>query len=119
MADTKESPHFAEYLALLRRLRRLIADGRGESKEADRLRDRMDEPWQHLSREEIARIDALAAEIEVPLTEGEIEVVRQMAYGLSNTEIAQKLHISYQTVREHVQHILRKLPVSDRTQATT
>ena len=32
-------------------------------------------------------------------------------------EIALALHISYETVKEHVQHILRKIGVSDRTQA--
>ena len=37
--------------------------------------------------------------------------------GLTNKEIAQALHISYETVKEHVQHILRKIGVSDRTQA--
>ena len=45
------------------------------------------------------------------------EVLRQLAYGLTNKEIAQALHISYETVKEHVQHILRKIGVSDRTQA--
>lgn len=58
-----------------------------------------------------------AAEIDAPLTKREAEVLRQMALGLSNKEIAQALDISYETVKEHVQHILRKLAVADRTQA--
>ena len=41
----------------------------------------------------------------------------QLAFGLTNKEIAQALQISYETVKEHVQHILRKVGVSDRTQA--
>ena len=45
------------------------------------------------------------------------EVLRQLALGLTNKEIALALHISYETVKEHVQHILRKVGVSDRTQA--
>jgi DNA-binding NarL/FixJ family response regulator len=53
----------------------------------------------------------------LPLTQRESEVLRQLAYGLTNKEIAQTLHISYETVKEHVQHILRKIGVSDRTQA--
>ncbi|RIK76318.1 MAG: DNA-binding response regulator [Planctomycetota bacterium] len=57
------------------------------------------------------------AEIDAPLTKREAEVLRQMALGLSNKEIAQALEISYETVKEHVQHILRKLVVADRTQA--
>ena len=59
----------------------------------------------------------LAADIEVPLTQRESEVLRQLAYGLTNKEIANTLKISYETVKEHVQHILRKIGVSDRTQA--
>lgn len=59
----------------------------------------------------------LAADVEVPLTQRESEVLRQMALGLTNKEIAQALSISYETVKEHVQHVLRKVGVSDRTQA--
>lgn len=57
------------------------------------------------------------ADLEAPLTKRESEVLRQIALGLSNKEIAQTLEISYETVKEHVQHILRKLGVADRTQA--
>lgn len=53
----------------------------------------------------------------VMLTKREGEVLKQLAFGLSNKEIAQALGISYETVKEHVQHILRKIGVSDRTQA--
>ncbi len=51
------------------------------------------------------------------LTTRESEVLKQLAFGLSNKEIAQALGISYETVKEHVQHVLRKLGVADRTQA--
>jgi DNA-binding NarL/FixJ family response regulator len=44
-------------------------------------------------------------------------VLEQLAEGLTNKEIALALGISYETVKEHVQHILRKIGVSDRTQA--
>lgn len=75
------------------------------------------------TRDELRRVTGalatprLAADIEVPLTQRESEVLRQLALGLTNKEIAQALHISYETVKEHVQHILRKIGVSDRTQA--
>ena len=59
----------------------------------------------------------LAADVEVPLTQRESEVLRQLAHGLTNKQIAEALHISYETVKEHVQHVLRKIGVSDRTQA--
>ncbi len=58
-----------------------------------------------------------ALDFDAPLTRRESEVLRQLALGLSNKEIAQALEISYETVKEHVQHILRKLGVADRTQA--
>lgn len=57
------------------------------------------------------------ADLEAPLTKRESEVLKQIALGLSNKEIAQTLEISYETVKEHVQHIMRKLGVADRTQA--
>jgi DNA-binding NarL/FixJ family response regulator len=75
------------------------------------------------TREELRRVTgALAtprvmADVEVPLTQRESEVLRQLAFGLTNKEIAQALGISYETVKEHVQHVLRKIGVSDRTQA--
>ncbi|MCC6124484.1 MAG: response regulator transcription factor [Pirellulales bacterium] len=75
------------------------------------------------TREELRRVTGalatprLSADVEVPLTQRESEVLKQLAYGLTNKEIANTLHISYETVKEHVQHILRKIGVSDRTQA--
>jgi len=54
---------------------------------------------------------------DIPLTQREMQVLRHVALGLSNKEIAQSLTISVETVKEHVQNILRKLAVSDRTQA--
>jgi DNA-binding NarL/FixJ family response regulator len=75
------------------------------------------------TRDELRRVTGalatprLNADVEVPLTQRESEVLRQLALGLTNKEIALALHISYETVKEHVQHILRKIGVSDRTQA--
>ena len=54
---------------------------------------------------------------DIPLTQRETQVLRHMALGLSNKEIAQSLTISVETVKEHVQNILRKIAVTDRTQA--
>jgi NarL family two-component system response regulator LiaR len=51
------------------------------------------------------------------LSERELEVLRLMVHGLSNLVIAETLNISVPTVKTHVQHILQKLHVSDRTQA--
>lgn len=51
------------------------------------------------------------------LTHREFQVLRHLALGLSNKEIARSLGISIETVKEHVQNLLRKLQVSERTQA--
>jgi len=53
----------------------------------------------------------------IPLTNRELQVLRHVALGLSNREIGKSLGISVETVKEHVQNILRKVDVSDRTQA--
>ena len=52
-----------------------------------------------------------------PLTERETEVLRLLAQGQSNKEIAHHLHIVEDTVKVHVKHILAKLGVQSRTQA--
>jgi DNA-binding NarL/FixJ family response regulator len=44
-------------------------------------------------------------------------VIRRVALGLSNCQFGQSLTISIETVKEHVQNILRKVDVADRTQA--
>ncbi|MDP1715750.1 MAG: response regulator transcription factor [Anaerolineales bacterium] len=51
------------------------------------------------------------------LTHREVEVLQKVAQGLSNQEIATELCISEQTVRNHVNHILDKLHLANRTQA--
>ena len=54
---------------------------------------------------------------EESLSEREIEVLREVAGGNSNREIAQKLFISEETVKVHIKHIMAKLGATDRTQA--
>ncbi len=51
------------------------------------------------------------------LSEREVDVLRLLARGLSNTEIAARLHLSEGTVRNHVSAIFARLDVADRTQA--
>lgn len=52
-----------------------------------------------------------------PLTSREIDIVRLMAAGYSNREIAEALHLAEGTVKNHISSILSKLGVRDRTRA--
>jgi len=52
-----------------------------------------------------------------PLTERELEVLRYIAEGLSNYEIAMRLFVGVSTVKTHINHIYSKLNVKSRTQA--
>ena len=56
-------------------------------------------------------------ELHEELTARESEVLKEIAKGLSNQEIADELYISLKTVKTHVSNILSKLQVEDRTQA--
>ena len=51
------------------------------------------------------------------LTRRELEVLKLLAIGMYNKEVAEKLHISERTVKNHVSNIFKKLEVTDRTQA--
>lgn len=52
-----------------------------------------------------------------PLSDREMEVLACVVHGLSNKEIASRLGISHQTVKNHITAVLRKFGVEDRTQA--
>jgi DNA-binding NarL/FixJ family response regulator len=67
------------------------------------------------------RFAELSRQVQSPeaLSDREVEVVKLMAEGASNKEIAVSLHISESTVKTHIQTIFQKLGVSDRTGAVT
>jgi DNA-binding NarL/FixJ family response regulator len=54
---------------------------------------------------------------DLSLSERETEVLRLVAQGMSNQEIAQRLIVSPETIKTHVKHIMEKLSVNDRTSA--
>lgn len=58
-----------------------------------------------------------SANIDSPLTPREVDVLRLIADGRANTEIAVQLHIGLGTVKGHIRDILEKLSAADRTQA--
>ncbi|MBE9524656.1 MAG: LuxR family transcriptional regulator, partial [Chloroflexi bacterium] len=60
--------------------------------------------------------EALPPGIE-PLSERELEVLRLLAAGLTNRQIAEEIVVSISTVKSHVHHICVKLDASNRTQA--
>lgn len=51
------------------------------------------------------------------LTKRELEILKLIAQGLLNKEIAAMLNISERTVKNHISNIFKKIDVSDRTQA--
>jgi len=51
------------------------------------------------------------------LTDREIEVLQLLAFGHSNKDIAERMEISPETVKTHLEHVFRKLGTSDRTAA--
>lgn len=55
--------------------------------------------------------------VRAELTQREVEVLRFLATGATNTDISTQLSISHHTVKSHVVHIFNKLGVNDRTQA--
>jgi NarL family two-component system response regulator LiaR len=76
----------------------------------------MDQSIAHKLMRELQRSSELPP-TEEPLTEREVEVLKLVAQGQPNQEIAETLVISERTVRTHVSNILTKLHLANRTQA--
>lgn len=62
-------------------------------------------------------LDPCVSRLEMPLTQRESYVLSKLICGMTNRQIADELSISYESVKVLVQHILRKIGVTDRTQA--
>jgi NarL family two-component system response regulator LiaR len=70
-----------------------------------------------VTRQVLAQMQSPAQSSEEELTERETEVLKLMAHGYSNAEIAQLMVVSNATVHTHVSRVLSKLNLSSRTQA--
>ncbi|NJP36747.1 response regulator transcription factor [Alkalicoccus luteus] len=70
-----------------------------------------------VARKVMSRMRSRPEALHDALTARELEVLKLMADGMSNQEIANKLFIAVKTVKVHVSSILSKLEVQDRTQA--
>lgn len=78
------------------------------------------EPWlpPRLTRKLLAHLRPAPGGSPEPLTERETQVLRLLARGKTNLQIAQELNVAEVTVRTHVSHILGKLGANNRVQAT-
>lgn len=72
-----------------------------------------------MGKADIGLAAALRADsgVNIPLTDREKDILRLVAEGLTNIEIAAQLYLSDKTVKSHVSNILAKLRLPDRTQA--
>jgi DNA-binding NarL/FixJ family response regulator len=86
--------------------------------ENERMDERALESWVQSNIEAMSGPYIIDAEEHyIPLSPREMEILQFVTNGLSNKEIAMKLRISQQTVKNHMTSILKKLNVEDRTQA--
>ena len=66
---------------------------------------------------QLARLSQTQARVDIGLTDDELSVLRLLAKGVTNKEIAQQLFVSERTVKRRVQDIFKKLSVAHRAQA--
>lgn len=63
MTKFADNPHYIQYERLLDELSRLMAEGKGDTDEADTVRDEMDAPWYKLGQEETDRLRGVSADL--------------------------------------------------------
>jgi DNA-binding CsgD family transcriptional regulator len=123
IARQSGTPAFAVH-AGVERAQALLARGKpGDAQQARALLDGARPDAERLGmRDFLARIDATLAGLVTdtgPLSAREMEVAALVAAGRTNEEIATELYLSKRTAQNHVQHILTKLGLANRTQVAT
>ena len=101
---------------MARLLRRALATRSGGTEEHGIAPEYLNRLLAAIHQVPLATTPAAQALVE-PLTEREMEILRLIAGGLSNREIAQELVVAVSTVKSHINHIYGKLEVRNRTQA--
>lgn len=102
----------AELVAVIRR----VADGEDPLRDEVVARPALVDKVVEAFREGFRHQDSSA---DIPLTPRELEVLRQVAAGLRNRQIAEQLVLTEQTVKNHLSRIMHKLGVPNRTHAVT
>jgi DNA-binding NarL/FixJ family response regulator len=102
----------ADLVAVIRR----VADGEDPLRDEVVARPHLVDKVVEAFREGFRHQDSAA---EIPLTPRELEVLRQVATGMKNRQIADQLLLTEQTVKNHLSRIMHKLGVPNRTHAVT
>jgi DNA-binding NarL/FixJ family response regulator len=102
----------AELVAVIRR----VADGEDPLRDEVVARPHLVDKVVEAFREGFRHHDSAA---DIPLTPRELEVLRQVATGMKNRQIADQLVLTEQTVKNHLSRIMHKLGVPNRTHAVT
>lgn len=92
---SQQSEHFSSSVALLIQLHLLMHDGKSETDEADAVRDRLDEPWKHLTEEEAHRIRNLSADL--ASIEADSPFQHPKRGGITRAEIANQIKSARQS----------------------
>lgn len=106
------SCHAWDYIIKRQSIERLIQACRSAS-QATRLQDSI----VLIAKEYFRRVPDYDGVVAESLTPRERQTLAHLAFGLSNREISSSMEISLETVKEHVQNVLRKLKTKDRTAA--
>ena len=94
-------PRGLERAELLSKIKQVVAGGHA---------------WSPEEIEHYRGVPEFPKSVTIHFTPRERETIRQLSHGLGNKDIAMALGISYETVKEHIHHILRKLEFKDRTE---